>query len=166
MQRESVNLHDCCSGAGFLEDSPVARILCLLSCRWVSKVVRSTLLHFSQLDGPSGKNPGFYEFVCICIFNCEIKAASLEYPGQLTIVILVHLLSFLGWCSFIRVDAETASCKGKVSICIVAAQRLLLLRRALWLESSVLCTSFLSARRPFGQKSRVLRVRIYLHLQL
>ena len=77
------------------------RILCSLYFRWVPKVVRSTLLHFSQPDGPSGKNPRFYEFVCICTFHCEIKAALLEHPGQLTIVILVHFLSFHGWSSFI-----------------------------------------------------------------
>ena len=58
-----------------LRGSPVVRILCSLYFRWVPKVVRSILLHFSQLDGPSGKNPGFHEFVCICTFNCEIKAA-------------------------------------------------------------------------------------------
>ena len=172
-----MNLHCCRSAALLIKKSPVVRILCSLHFWWVPKVVRSTLLHFSQLDGPLGKNSGFYEFVCICTFNCEIKAALLEDAGQLTIVILVHLLSFHGWSSFIRVDAETASCKGKVSICIVAAQGLPLLRRALGLESCVLCTwwfqsgakhspPFLSARRPFGQKSRVLRVRMYLHFQL
>ena len=36
---------------------------------------------FSLLDGPSGKNPRFYKFVCICTFHCEIKAALLEHPG-------------------------------------------------------------------------------------
>ena len=95
-------------------------------------VVRSTLLHFSLLDGPSGKNPRFYKFVCICTFHCDIKAALLEHPEQLTIVILVHLLSFHGRSSFIQVDAETAKCKGKLSTCIVVVQGLSLLRRAPW----------------------------------
>ena len=110
----------------------MVRILCSLYFRWVSKVVRSTLLHFSLLDGPSGKNPRFYKFVCICTFRREIKAALLKHPGQLTIVILVHFLSFHGRSSFIRVDAETARSKAKLLISIVVLQGLSLLRRTPW----------------------------------
>ena len=79
-----------------IKESPAVRILCSLYFRWVPKVMRSTLLHFSLPDGPLGKNPRFYKFVCICTFHCEIKDALLEHPGQLTIVMLVHLLSFHG----------------------------------------------------------------------
>ena len=121
---------DSYNGAFLIEQSPAVRILCSLYFRWVPKVVRSTLLHFSLLDGPSSKNPRFCKFVCICTFHCEIKAALLEHPGQLTIVILVHLLSFHERSSCIRVNVETARSKGKLSICIVVVQGLSLLRRA------------------------------------
>ena len=61
LQRKTVNLHCCRSGAPLIKGSPVVRIPCSLYFRWVPKVVRSSLLHFSHLDGPSGKNPRFYE---------------------------------------------------------------------------------------------------------
>ena len=132
-------MHCCRSGAPLIKGSPVVRILCSLYFRWVPKVVRSTLLHFSQLDGPSGKNPRFYEFVGICTFSCEIKAGLLGKPRQLTIVILVHNLSFHGRCSFIRVGSENARCKRKLSIYMIVVQWLAFLRRALWQESCACC---------------------------
>ena len=38
-------------------------------------MVRNILLHFSPLDGPSGRNPQFYELGGIFSFQWEIKAA-------------------------------------------------------------------------------------------
>ena len=117
-------------GAPLIKESPVVRILCSLYFRWVPKVVRSTLLHFSLPDGPTGRNPKFYEFVCIWMFGCKIKANLLEHQRQLTIVILVDLLSFQGQSSFVRFDVEKISCKGKLSFCRVLVKGLSLLRRA------------------------------------
>ena len=87
-------------------------------------MVRSSLLHFSLPDGPTGRNVKFYEFVCICMFGCEIKANLLEHQRQLTIVILVDLLSFQGQSSFVRFDVEKISCKGKLSFFRVLAEGL------------------------------------------
>ena len=88
------------------------------------KVVRSTLLFFSLLDGPPGKNHKFYEFVGICTLKCKFKESFIGLPRQLTIVILVVFLSFTGLQSFLRVHIKHVTSNTKPSILKVAVQGL------------------------------------------